>query len=197
MVTALIFCFSACGNKNNTTSTTSNMSDTVSLPNKIITIGNTTVKEIATKLIDIKFDNELKLSIEVDSLNAEQSAISYFIVDANNKHLAQISMFSDLENKAAQFTISWEYKNNTSDINEQLLEATKAILPAVWPEYSQSNYEALERNFKLTTDYIDRFVDTNTSESAPASGDSGFISLSTSSGVVIFSIRYPNLVENV
>ena len=198
LTTLMIMCFIGCGKNNTATnSIPSDTSDTVSLPNKIVTIGNTTVKKIAEKLSKTELGNNLKLSVKNDALDAAFSSISYSIVNTDNKNLAEISLFSDLENKASMFYVSWEYQDNNKETNEQLLTATKALLPAVWPEYSQSNYEALERNFKLTTDYIDRFINTNTSESAPALGDSGFIALSTSSGTVTFTIRYPNVVENV
>lgn len=198
LTTLMIMCFVGCGKNNNATnSSPSDASDTISLPNKIVTIGNTTVEKIAEKLSKTELGNNLKLSVKNDALDTEFSSISYAIVNSDNKNLAEISLFSDLENKASMFTVSWEYKDNSKETNEQLLTATKALLPAVWPEYNQSNFEALERNFKLTTDYIDRFINTNTSESAPASGDSGFIALGTSSGTVTFTIRYPNVVENI
>lgn len=198
MVTALIFCFSACGSKENN----STVSDTSSVdlgPTKIVTIGKTTVKEIAEKMAMVELSDGLKLSVTEDNTNDQYSSIKYAIVDSENKNLATIAINSDLENKAAMLNFSWDYAENDTALNKQILSCLKAVFPAVWPKYSEDNYKALEQNFKLETDYIDRFIstDSNVTEASPSTNSYEFVSLSITSGSVIFSIHYPDVVENV
>lgn len=198
MVTALIFCLSACGSEENN-STVSNTSSVDLGPTKIVTIGKTTVKEISEKMQAVELKDGLKLSVTKDNSNEQYSSIVYSIVDSENKNLATIAINSDLENKAAIFNFSWDYAENDTALNKQILSCLKAIFPAVWPKYSEDNYKALEQNFKLETDYIDRFVstDSNVTEASPSTDSYEYVSLSITSKTVIFSIRYPDVVENV
>lgn len=198
MVTALIFCLSACGSEENN-STVSNTSSVDLGPTKIVTIGKTTVKEISEKMQAVELKGGLKLSVTKDNSNEQYSSIVYSIVDSNNKNLATIAINSDLENKAAMLNFSWDYAENDTALNKQILSSLKAIFPAVWPKYSEDNYKALEQNFKLETDYIDRFVstDSNVTEASPSTDSYEYVSLSITSKTVIFSIRYPDVVENV
>lgn len=198
LVAALIFSFSACGSKKDN-STVSNTSSVDLGPTKIVTIGKTTVKEIAEKMSKIELNNGLKLSVTKDNRNEQYSSIAYSVVDSGNTNLATIAISSDLENKAAMLNFSWDYAENETALNNQILSCLKCVFPAVWPKYSEDNYKALEQNFKLETDYIDRFISTNSNitEASPSANSYEYVSLSITSGTVIFTICYPDVVEDV
>lgn len=194
---ALLLSFTACDDEKEDKGGESAASSTVSQISKVITLGNTTVKEIAEKAAALDLKNGLKLSVTEDRLDGEYASIRYEIIDEQGTALAKVTAGSDLENKAASFAVSWNYAEYETEVNSKLLSAVKVLLTAAWPEYSESNYESLEQNFRLETDFIDRYIDINIAEAAPASGSSGFISMGMSSGSFKLTIVYPDLVENV
>lgn len=193
---AILLALTACGEKSDSDKA-GDPSSAASVPNKLITLGNTTVKEISEKLEALDLEDGFTLSLAEDRLGGEYAYVKYELLDSSKKTLATISSGSDLENKAASFAVGWNYAENTSELNAKLLDASKLLLKAAWNEYSEDNYKTLEQSFKLTVDYIDRFADMNITETAPTASGSGFISFIMSSGHFKLMVSYPNLVENV
>ncbi len=199
IISAGIVCsFSACGknNKNNTNSTLSTVSEEEKPPiNNEFTIGNLTVLQIKDILDKTVLEDGLVLEKSEDNTDKEYHSITYVIKDSKGKKQATVSANSDLENKAASFSVSWDYNKATAELNTSLAKASKTLVTSVWPDYSEEYMGYVSKNVSFETSYLNAFRNENMTYTANAV--SGFISAGMSSGKVTFTVVYANLVENV
>ncbi len=198
LAVTIFCCFTACG-KDNTNANKDNQSVNSEQvdENKITayTIGNLTVLQIKEILGNLNLNDGLKLELTHDNTKDQYHSLTYSIKDADGKKRASINATSDLENKAASFSITWKYNDSTAAQNEALSKASETMIIAVWPDYSEEYMEFVEKTVSFKTSYLNAFRNENTTYTANAT--SGFISAGMSAGNVTFTINYANLVENV
>ena len=190
----LIFGLSACKKDNG-----QNVNDTaskVSNPNTDFSIGNTTVKEIMNKFSEISLNDGLVLSLTTDGTSDEYHSFLYEIKDSEGVSLATVNASSDTENKLAMFSIFWDYKKADSKTNASLIAASKTLIIAAWPDYSEESMAVVEKTIRFDTSYFNALRNKNINYTANAA-IGGYISAGMLSGRVSVSICYPDLVENV
>lgn len=195
----LIFCLSACGKKEGndsviTDGTASTVSDDSNTP--YFTIGNLTVKEIMTVFSGISLNDSLVLSLVTDGTDTEYHHAEYEIKDESGNQLATVSTSSDLENKAASVSISWNYNDMDEQTNTKIVAASKTIITSVWPDYSEEALSLVEKTVRFETGFLNAFRNETRAYTAN-SKTGGFISANMSGGYATFTILYPNLIENV
>ena len=184
----------ACGGGNENSASANSAGSDESVP-QFFTIGNLTVAEISQKLKATVLENGYTVSVKEENLDAQSPYLMFSIIDASGAEAAVINSYSDLERKASDFSISWNYTDNDDNENTALIAVAKTLIIAMWPDYTDDGMKIVEETVLFTSDEINKIKDTNTM--LCASGYEGYISLGMSLGRITFAIRYPNVVENV
>ncbi len=194
MCAVLIFSLSACkkdSSQNDNSTTVSNNN-----PYTDFTINNTSVKDIMDRLSETTLNDGLSLSLINDGTDQQFHSFVYEIKDSEGNKRATVTASSDLENKAAQLKISWNYNETSDTLNASLVAACKTIVIAAWPNYSEEAMAVVEKTVRFDTSFFNAFSDETRVYTANAS-TGGFISGSISGGHIFISVCYPNLIENV
>lgn len=186
--------FASCGKKDVSSTDSVSSNESVIQKNTEFTIGNTTAKELSEKIPAVTLPDGYSVEMTENGLDSEQAYVSFKVKSGDGNEM-EISVRSDLENKAAGMMIMWDFNKCSEETNTAFIEISKNTVIASWPDYSEEYMELVEKNFKFTYEYFNSISSKNVSKTANAV--SGFISVGMSSNTAIVNVCYPDLVENV
>lgn len=161
---------------------------------EFISTGNLTVSDISQKLNELGTVNGFGFTVKQDKTDSSSPYIIFAVNDASGEEAAEIDARSDLEKKAASFTIKWNYAESDA-INAELLAVSRALLIEMWPEYDDSQMRLVEKTFSFSKDDVDKLVETNVMKATP--GSNGYVYLNMSLGKISIGIKYSNTEEFV
>lgn len=195
VVIIAVFSLASCGSDNGS-SNASDAQSTASTMSEITeyTIGNTTAKELSGKISALQYPDGFTCELKDDGLGNEYASAGYIVRSSDGKEMS-VNISSDLENKAANVMMSWNYKECSADVNTSFVEISKSIVIASWPDYSKEAMNVVEKMCKFTPEHFKAISNQNISKTSNAV--SGYIAIGMSSGKAYVTICYPNLVENV